>query len=79
MSSQHRLGAEEDTFEYEGLKIELVSHSQSPDWEHITSVMNQPAYPQRGEDIHSKQAGPAQTGRFATRGEIIIFAHRSIK
>lgn len=32
-----------------------------------TTVTNQPACPQRGEDIHSKQAGLAQAGRFVTR------------
>ena len=29
-----------------------------------TAVTNQPACPQRAEDIHSKQAGLEQTGRF---------------
>jgi len=39
----------------------------------LKCVTNQPACPQRGEDINTKQAGLAQTGRFVTRDCILNF------
>ena len=55
------------------MKIDLATISNLLIAKPRTAVTNQPACPQRGEDIHSKQAGLEQTGGFVTRGEIIVF------
>jgi hypothetical protein len=53
------------------LKVSEAIAGRLVAWDRLISVTKLPACPQRGEDIHSKQAGLAQTGGFVTSRKLI--------